>query len=197
VSAGETLPDVVLAAASAVGCPADVTQRSALTADELTGTPGGRPVTRVLDQAGYLEALRAKLVEEAEEAQAAPDRQLQSELADVLEVLRALAAAAPRDVACNANALQWSSCSRQSGKATGPPTTSPLTASTLDEVREAILERPYWTVPGRDGTTLVYGRTHAGRYLLVVAIAAGEEAFVITARDMTEAEKKTFRRKAR
>jgi hypothetical protein len=23
---------------------------------------------------------------------------------------------------------------------------------TLDEVREAILERPYWPVPGRDGT---------------------------------------------
>jgi predicted house-cleaning noncanonical NTP pyrophosphatase (MazG superfamily) len=54
---------------------------------------GGQPVTRVLDQAGYLAALRAKLVEEAEEAQAAPDRQLRSELADVLEVLRALAAA--------------------------------------------------------------------------------------------------------
>ena len=29
---------------------------------------GGRPVTRVLDQAGYLAALRAKLVEEAGEA---------------------------------------------------------------------------------------------------------------------------------
>jgi len=29
----------VLAAASAAGCPANVTQRSALTADELTGTP--------------------------------------------------------------------------------------------------------------------------------------------------------------
>jgi predicted house-cleaning noncanonical NTP pyrophosphatase (MazG superfamily) len=54
---------------------------------------GGRPVTRVLDQAGYLAALRAKLVEEAEEARSAPDRQLRSELADVLEVLRALAAA--------------------------------------------------------------------------------------------------------
>ena len=54
---------------------------------------GGQPVTRVLDQAGYLAALRAKLVEEAEEAQAAPDGQLRSELADVLEVLRALAAA--------------------------------------------------------------------------------------------------------
>jgi predicted house-cleaning noncanonical NTP pyrophosphatase (MazG superfamily) len=54
---------------------------------------GGQPVTRVLDQAGYLAALRAKLIEEAEEAQAAPDRQLRSELADVLEVLQALAAA--------------------------------------------------------------------------------------------------------
>jgi len=54
---------------------------------------GGRPVTRVLDRAGYLVALRAKLIEEAGEAQAAPDGQLRSELADVLEVLRALAAA--------------------------------------------------------------------------------------------------------
>jgi predicted house-cleaning noncanonical NTP pyrophosphatase (MazG superfamily) len=56
-------------------------------------TGGGQPVTRVLDQAGYLAALRAKLLEEAEEARAAPDGQLRSELADVLEVLQALAAA--------------------------------------------------------------------------------------------------------
>ena len=54
---------------------------------------GSQPVTRVLDQAGYLAALRAKLVEEAEEARSAPEGQLRSELADVLEVLRALAAA--------------------------------------------------------------------------------------------------------
>lgn len=68
---------------------------------------------------------------------------------------------------------------------------------TLDEVREAVLERPYWSAPGRGGTTLVYGRTYAGRYLLVAALDEGGEAFVITARDMTDAEKKTFRRKAR
>ena len=68
---------------------------------------------------------------------------------------------------------------------------------TLDEVREAILERPSWAVPGRDGTTVCYGRTYAGRYLLVVALAEDDEAFIITARDMTAAEKKTFRRKAR
>ncbi len=54
---------------------------------------GGQPVTRVLDQAGYLAALRAKLMEEAAEAWAAPDKQLRAELADVLEVLQALAAA--------------------------------------------------------------------------------------------------------
>ncbi len=68
---------------------------------------------------------------------------------------------------------------------------------TLDEVREAILEGPYWAAPGREGTTLAYGRTYAGRYLLVMVIAEGEEAFVVTARDMTDAERKTFRRKAR
>jgi predicted house-cleaning noncanonical NTP pyrophosphatase (MazG superfamily) len=54
---------------------------------------GGQPVTRVLDQAGYLTALRAKLVEEAREAQTASGSQLRSELADVLEILQALAAA--------------------------------------------------------------------------------------------------------
>ena len=54
---------------------------------------GHQPVTRVLDHAGYEAALRAKLLEEAHEAQAAPDGQLMPELADVLEVLQALAAA--------------------------------------------------------------------------------------------------------
>jgi len=44
---------------------------------------------------------------------------------------------------------------------------------------------------------LIYGRTYAGRYLFVVAIAEGEEAFIVTARAMTDAEKKTFHRKAR
>jgi uncharacterized protein len=67
----------------------------------------------------------------------------------------------------------------------------------LDEVREAILERPFWAAPGRDDTSLIYGRTYAGRYLLVVVLAEGEEAFIVTARDMTAAEKKTFHRKAR
>jgi predicted house-cleaning noncanonical NTP pyrophosphatase (MazG superfamily) len=54
---------------------------------------GSRPSTRILDQASYQRALRSKLVEEAQEAEAASDEQLASELADVLEVLRALAQA--------------------------------------------------------------------------------------------------------
>lgn len=54
---------------------------------------GGQPSTLVLDHASYQGALRSKLVEEAQEADAAPDEQLASELADVLEVLRALAKA--------------------------------------------------------------------------------------------------------
>jgi len=52
-----------------------------------------RESTRVLDHASYQGALRSKLLEEAQEADAAPDEQLASELADVLEVLRALAMA--------------------------------------------------------------------------------------------------------
>lgn len=68
---------------------------------------------------------------------------------------------------------------------------------TLDEVREAILERPYWMAGGKNDTTLIYGRTYEGRYLLVVAVVDDGEAFIVTARDMTESEKRTFRKKAR
>lgn len=68
---------------------------------------------------------------------------------------------------------------------------------TLDEVRESILEHPYWMTTGKNDTTLIYGRKHAGRYLFVVAVDDHGEAFIVTARDMTPGEKKTFRRKAR
>src|SRR5208282_3828797 len=67
-----------------------------LVRDQIPGiiaADGRQPVTRVLDDAGYEAALRAKLLEEAREAQAAPDGKLLPELADVLEVLQALARA--------------------------------------------------------------------------------------------------------
>jgi hypothetical protein len=67
----------------------------------------------------------------------------------------------------------------------------------MAEVKETILERPYWRSTGRNGTTLIYGRTYAGRYLLVVVVDDDGEAFVVTARDMTGKEKAIFQRRAR
>ena len=61
---------------------------------EIIQAGGGHPVTRILDDAGYRQALLAKLAEEAAEAAQASTGDLPGELADVLEVLRALAAAA-------------------------------------------------------------------------------------------------------
>ncbi len=61
---------------------------------EIIRSEGRRPVTHVLDEAGYREALLAKLIEEAQEASRATADGLPGELADVLEVLRALTATA-------------------------------------------------------------------------------------------------------
>lgn len=61
---------------------------------EIIAAEGRPPVTRVLDQAAYRQALLDKLVEEAAEAAHASAADLPGELADVLEVLRALTAAA-------------------------------------------------------------------------------------------------------
>ena len=58
---------------------------------EIIGSRGDRAVTRVLNEAGYRDALLAKLVEEAHEASGAGAEELPAELADVLEVLQALA----------------------------------------------------------------------------------------------------------
>lgn len=60
---------------------------------EIIRTAGHQPVTRVLDQDSYGAALLAKLTEEAREAGQAPVTQLTAELADVLEVLQAIAEA--------------------------------------------------------------------------------------------------------
>jgi predicted house-cleaning noncanonical NTP pyrophosphatase (MazG superfamily) len=57
---------------------------------EIIQLQGRHPVTRVLDDASYRQALLSKLVEEAREAGHAAAADLPDELADVLEVLRAL-----------------------------------------------------------------------------------------------------------
>lgn len=67
-----------------------------------------------------------------------------------------------------------------------------------DEVEEAIYGRPRWVTRGKGGTTLVYARTLAGRYLLVVVAPASDGGIqVVTARDLTNTERSTFRRKGR
>jgi predicted house-cleaning noncanonical NTP pyrophosphatase (MazG superfamily) len=60
---------------------------------EIIQADGHRAVTRVLDEESYRAALLEKLTEEAHEVRQAPAEQLVAELADVLEVLKALAKA--------------------------------------------------------------------------------------------------------
>ena len=60
---------------------------------EIIAADGGRAVTRVLDEEDYRLALLEKLTEEAREAREAAAGQLAGELADVLEVLQAVARA--------------------------------------------------------------------------------------------------------
>jgi predicted house-cleaning noncanonical NTP pyrophosphatase (MazG superfamily) len=60
---------------------------------EIIQAPGHQSVARVLDDATYQVALLAKLAEETREAQEAATEDLPAELADILEPIRALAAA--------------------------------------------------------------------------------------------------------
>jgi hypothetical protein len=66
------------------------------------------------------------------------------------------------------------------------------------EVEQALYSRPRLTTAGREGTTLILGTTNDGRHLLVVvAEAADGRDFVVTARDMTDNEKRLFREMGR
>lgn len=63
------------------------------------------------------------------------------------------------------------------------------------EVDEVVNSRPIYTAGGREETTLVYGTTGAGRYLLAVLAEAGDGRwYVVTARDMTGVEARTYRK---
>ncbi|MFI7694191.1 hypothetical protein ACIBQ6_34370 [Nonomuraea sp. NPDC049655] len=59
---------------------------------EIIRQNGGEPVITSLDEAGYRKALLVKLFEEATELKEAPSAKVAEEIADVYEVLRALAA---------------------------------------------------------------------------------------------------------
>jgi len=67
---------------------------------------------------------------------------------------------------------------------------------TPEEVEQAT-QRPFYTMPGRNATTLLFGQTHAGRYLLVVLAGSGDGCWdVVTAREMTDSERRVYKKKA-
>jgi uncharacterized protein len=69
---------------------------------------------------------------------------------------------------------------------------------TPGEVEEVLYARPRLVLKGSEEIEYVFGATEAGRYLLVVlADSIDGRAYVVTARDMTDAERQTFRRKGR
>ena len=64
-----------------------------------------------------------------------------------------------------------------------------------EEVEEACYYRPF-VLKGRGGLYLIYGRSRDGRYLFIVARYQGSGVIrIVTARDMTEAEKKLCQRR--
>jgi len=70
-------------------------------------------------------------------------------------------------------------------------------AVTAEEVEEVLFndsELPR-IMRGKDDRYLAYGQSTAGRYLFIVLILANRKTKIITARDMTDKEKKFYRRK--
>jgi len=48
---------------------------------------------------------------------------------------------------------------------------------------------------GKEGTYLTYGKTHGGRLLFIIWASKYKKTKIITARDMTEKEKRFYRRR--
>lgn len=66
------------------------------------------------------------------------------------------------------------------------------------DVEEVVFSRPRLVAGGRENTTLIFGTTGAGRYLVVV-LADSEDGrmYVVTARDMTDPERRAFAQRSR
>jgi len=66
------------------------------------------------------------------------------------------------------------------------------------EVRDVLYDRPRIVADAGGGKTVVFGTTVAGRCLLVVTAEADDgRTFIVTARNMTDQEKRSFQKKAR
>jgi uncharacterized protein len=67
---------------------------------------------------------------------------------------------------------------------------------TPTEVEQVVYSRRRAEEPNRDQTTKVFGTTDAGRYLAILLTGALDgRDYVVTARDMTDTERRAFRRK--
>ncbi len=64
-----------------------------------------------------------------------------------------------------------------------------------EEVEEALFNDSDTPVlmRGREGKYLAYGKTHGGRFLFIVWASKYKKTKIITARDMTEKEKRFYR----
>ena len=66
------------------------------------------------------------------------------------------------------------------------------------EVEGVLFDRASKQRTGREGTLEVYGRTDAGRRLLVVVVEEGRGVcFVVTARDMTDSERRLYEKRTK
>lgn len=67
-----------------------------------------------------------------------------------------------------------------------------------NEVEQVVNAHPRLVLVGREETEHVFGTTDAGRYLMVVLSEAMDgRDFAVTARDMTDSERRTFQRRGR
>lgn len=63
------------------------------------------------------------------------------------------------------------------------------------EVEEAFFNPPYKVRQGEETKYLMFGRSDEGRYLAIVFVWEGRRVKIITARDMTDAERRFYKRK--
>lgn len=69
---------------------------------------------------------------------------------------------------------------------------------TPQEVEQVFYGQPRRQARGKNGTTLLYAQTDAGRYLTIVTAPADDGGtFIVTARDMDDTERKTFQKRGK
>ena len=67
---------------------------------------------------------------------------------------------------------------------------------TWEEVEDAVPGQPSLQQPSKNDTYKIFGTTRAGQHLAILVADDGDgQCFIVTAREMTAGERRTFRRK--